>query len=66
LEKNPDIVLIMAVSNDKEQNKGAVAKVRKDPKWAGMDAVKNGRVMILPFKVNPNRSSTSGHDTHYG
>jgi iron complex transport system substrate-binding protein len=57
LEKNPDIVLIMAVSNDKEQNKALLQKYVKDPKWAGMDAVKNGRVMILPFKVNPNRSS---------
>jgi len=57
LEKNPDIVLIMAGSNDKEQNKALLQKYVNDPKWAGMDAVKNGRVMILPFKVNPNRSS---------
>jgi iron complex transport system substrate-binding protein len=57
LEKNPDIVLIMAASNDKEQNKALLQKYINDPKWAGLDAVKNGRVMILPFKVNPNRSS---------
>jgi iron complex transport system substrate-binding protein len=47
----------MAASNDKEQNKALLQKYINDPKWAGLDAVKNGRVMILPFKVNPNRSS---------
>jgi iron complex transport system substrate-binding protein len=57
LEKNPDIVLIMASSNDKAQNKELLQKYINDPKWTSLDAVKNKRVMILPFKVNPNRSS---------
>lgn len=57
LEKNPDIVFIMATGKDKEQNKALLEKYVNDPKWAGLDAVKNNQVLILPFKVNPNRSS---------
>lgn len=57
LEENPDIVFIMASSNDEAQNKALLEKYVNDPKWTGLDAVQNGRVMILPFKVNPNRSS---------
>ncbi|MDD3395089.1 MAG: ABC transporter substrate-binding protein [Anaerotignum sp.] len=57
LEKNPDIVLVMATSNDKEENQALLTKYMNDPKWASLDAVKENRLMILPFKVNPNRST---------
>lgn len=57
LDKNPDVVLVMATSNDKEQNQALLKKYMNDPKWASLDAVKESHLMILPFKVNPNRST---------
>lgn len=57
LDKNPDIVFVMATSNDKEQNQALLKKYMEDPKWASLDAVKKKRLIILPFKVNPNRST---------
>ncbi|SNS19074.1 iron complex transport system substrate-binding protein [Anaerovirgula multivorans] len=57
LANNPDLVLILAPSNDPENNKAVLKKFKNDQKWAGLDAVKNDKITILPFKVNPFRSS---------
>jgi iron complex transport system substrate-binding protein len=57
IAKNPDIVFIMTSSNDQELNKEVLKKYINDSQWASLEAVKGNRVKILPFKVNPARSS---------
>lgn len=56
-EKDPDIMLILAVSKDKEENKNLIKKYKTDPQWANLTAVKKDRIKILPFKVHPGRSN---------
>ena len=58
LASNPDIVFIMTTSNDPENNKAILEKFKNDPQWAALNAVKNNRFLILPFSVNPNRSTS--------
>ncbi len=57
LASNPDLVFIMTSSKDAENNKTILEKFKSDPQWAGLDAVKKNRLLILPFSVNPNRST---------
>ncbi|MEG6521409.1 ABC transporter substrate-binding protein [Desulfotomaculum sp. 1211_IL3151] len=57
LASNPDLVLIMTSSKDAENNKAILEKFKSDPQWAALDAVKNNQLLILPFSVNPNRST---------
>lgn len=58
LASNPDLIFIMASSKDAKNNKAILKKYKNDPQWAELDAVKKNRLLILPFSVNPNRSST--------
>ncbi len=60
IEADPDVILILANSKDKEENKKTLKSFKKDPKWASLTAVKENRVFMLPFSVNPNRSSFEG------
>ncbi len=60
VEADPDVVLILANSKDKEENKQSLKNFKNDPKWSSLTAVKENRVFILPFSVNPNRSSFQG------
>lgn len=57
LASDPDIVLIIASSNNADDNKAILDRFRRDPQWAALKAVKNKRLLILPFSVNPNRST---------
>ncbi|WHH58680.1 ABC transporter substrate-binding protein [Petroclostridium sp. X23] len=57
LAGNPDLVFIMTSSKDAENNKVILEKFKSDPQWAALDAVKQNRLLILPFSVNPNRST---------
>lgn len=57
LASNPDLVLIMTTSKDAENNKAILGKYKSNPQWASLEAVKKNRILILPFAVNPNRSS---------
>lgn len=57
ISKNPDVIFIMTSSKDAESNKAILEKFKSDPQWSDLDAVKNNRLLILPFSVNPNRST---------
>lgn len=57
LASNPDLVLIMTSSKDAENNKVILEKFKNDPQWAALDAAKKNQLLILPFSVNPNRST---------
>ncbi len=57
LASNPDLVFIMTSSKDAEKNKAILKKFKSDSQWAALDAVKKNRLLILPFSVNPNRST---------
>lgn len=57
IANNPDIIFIMTSSKDAENNKAILEKYKNDPQWSSLDAVKNNRLLILPFSVNPNRST---------
>lgn len=59
IEQDPDIILIIAPTNDKENNKAVLQKYKTDPKYANLTAVKEGRIAVLPFKVNANRASSA-------
>lgn len=57
IASNPDVIYIMTASKDAENNKAILKKYKNDPQWSSLDAVKNNRLLILPFSVNPNRST---------
>lgn len=54
---NPDLILIVTSTKDPASNQAILEKFRADSQWASLDAVKNNRLVILPFAVNPNRST---------
>ena len=57
IASDPDVVFIVASSNNAEQNRAAVEKYMRDSKWSGLKAVRTKRVLTLPFKVNPGRAT---------
>ncbi|WP_187389267.1 ABC transporter substrate-binding protein [Acetobacterium wieringae] len=52
---NPDVIYLIAQSNDPEAGKQMKQSFMQDEKWAELSAVKNKNVVVLPFKANPNR-----------
>ncbi|WP_414732856.1 ABC transporter substrate-binding protein [Acetobacterium carbinolicum] len=54
---NPDVIYLVAQSNDQEANKQMKQSFMEDQKWAELSAVKNKNVVVLPFKANPNRAT---------
>ncbi|MCI7404655.1 MAG: ABC transporter substrate-binding protein [Pyramidobacter sp.] len=57
LAADPDLVFIVTNSKDRKENQRILRQFKADVKWQTLGAVKNGRVLILPFAVNPNRSA---------
>ena len=57
IAENPDIIFIVASSNDPEQNKATVEKYTLNSIWSGLKAVQKDRVLMMPFKVDPGRST---------
>ncbi|MEG6521411.1 ABC transporter substrate-binding protein [Desulfotomaculum sp. 1211_IL3151] len=57
IQEDPDMIFVIASSNDAEQNKAIIQKYKNDLKWQGLTAVKNNKIMTLPFKVKMGRSS---------
>ncbi len=55
--ENPDIIFIVTSSNDSDANQQILDSYMSNPLWSELDAAKNGNLMILPYSVNPNRSS---------
>ena len=58
IREDPDMIFVIASSSDPEQNKAIIQKYKKDPKWQGLTAVKNNKIITLPFKVKMGRAST--------
>lgn len=57
IQEDPDMIFVIASSNDAEQNKAIIQKYKNDSKWQGLTAVKNNKIITLPFKVKMGRSS---------
>ncbi len=55
IKDNPDVIFVIAPGKDPDANKAILADIKTDEKWAQLDAVKNGKIFMLPFAVNPNR-----------
>lgn len=57
LAADPDVILIRPTSNDSQHNKRRLASYLDNPLWAGLTAVQNGRVFMLPFRLHPGRAT---------
>ncbi len=57
IAKNPDVIFVMTNLKDKEDNKKIIKSYKQNPLWQDLAAVKNNKIVPLPFKVNPNRAS---------
>lgn len=53
---NPDVIILLAASQDQDANDKMLEEFTSDEKWAALDAVKNNMVFVAPFPANPNRS----------
>lgn len=53
---NPDVVILLAVSNEQEANNQMLEEFKADEKWASMDAVQNDMVFVAPFSAIPHKS----------
>ncbi len=57
LQQNPDVVFIVASSNNAENNRAQLEKIKNDDQWKHFAMQQGGRFVLLPFAANPNRSS---------
>ena len=57
ISSDPDVILIVASSDDPDRNRATVEKFTKNSIWMETKAVRNDMVLILPFKVNPGRGT---------
>lgn len=53
---NPDVVILLAVSNEQDVNKQMLQDFKADEKWSSLDAVKNDMVFVAPFSAVPHKS----------
>lgn len=56
LERHPDVIFILASSNDAASNRAMLEKFRNDEQWKHY-TLQGGRFVLLPFLANPNRTS---------
>lgn len=53
---NPDVIILVAASQDQAANDKMLEEFTSDEKWAALDAVKNNMVFVAPFPAHPNKS----------
>lgn len=56
IRQNPEVLFIISMGNTEEQLKQFTDELKADEAWNGIDAVKKGRLYVLPnelFTVNP-------------
>lgn len=56
LQQHPDVVFILASSNDEASNRAMLEKFKHDEQWKHY-TMQGGRFVLLPFLANPNRTS---------
>lgn len=57
LQQNPDVIFIVASSNNAASNQALLEKFENDEQWKHYTGQQGGRFVLLPFAANPNRSS---------
>jgi iron complex transport system substrate-binding protein len=55
--QDPDFIFILAQQKDDAANAQILEAFVSDPKWSELSSVEAGNVKILPFAVNPGRST---------
>lgn len=55
VKDNPDVIFVIAPGKDADANKAILADIKKDDKWSQLDAIKNNKIFMMPFSINPNR-----------
>jgi iron complex transport system substrate-binding protein len=55
IKDNPDVIFVIAPGKDAENNKAILNDIKSDEKWTELTAIKNDKIFMLPFSVNPNR-----------
>ena len=66
--QNPDVIFIIMMGNPQMMQEKVRTDLEANPAWAGTNAVKNGRVHILPynlFTVNPGTQAIDAMKTVY-
>ena len=66
--QNPDVIFIIMMGNPQMMQEKVRTDLEANPAWAGTNAVKNGRVHILPynlFTVNPGTQAIDAMQTVY-
>lgn len=56
VESDPDVIFIMTHGDSEEVRQGFIREMESNPAWSGLDAVKDGRIHVLPpdlFGTNP-------------
>lgn len=56
VEADPDVIMIMTHGNSEEVRQGFVREMEGNPAWNSLDAVRDGRIHVLPaelFGTNP-------------
>ncbi|MEW9122197.1 MAG: ABC transporter substrate-binding protein [Thermotaleaceae bacterium] len=53
LQKNPDVILVRAEGSKDKDPSNLLKTYQEDPQWQGLTAVQEGKLFILPAKVNP-------------
>jgi len=56
IRDDPEIIMILSSSNDQAYNDIVLRDFKADTRWAGLYAVRNNNVVVMPFRVNPNRA----------
>ncbi|SMP71146.1 ABC transporter substrate-binding protein [Anoxynatronum buryatiense] len=57
LAEDPDIVLLRASGNDKDEHKQLLEDFKNNPAWSELSAVKNNQLFILPAQIAPGNIS---------
>lgn len=55
IKEDPEVLFVIAPGKDADANKAILADIKSDEKWSQLSAIKNDKVFMLPFSVNPNR-----------
>lgn len=55
IKDNPDVIFVVAPGKNEDANRVILNDIKSDEKWSHLDAIKEDKIFMLPFLVNPNR-----------